>query len=160
MFGTEEQKQKYLVPLAKGEKLGAFGLTEPSAGTDASMQQTTAVLDGDEYVLNGTKVFITNAGYADTYVIIAMTDKSLSLIHIYPMVIVSTASPYKFTKDVMTALDEKYADGDAFALMKEMEKVSGVAIPAPIRGIETREIRHKNVCEKDGIADFVKGWLL
>ena len=75
-FGTEEQKQKYLVPLAKGEKLGAFGLTEPSAGTDASMQQTTAVLDGDEYVLNGTKVFITNAGYADTYVIIAMTDKS------------------------------------------------------------------------------------
>ena len=76
MFGTEEQKQKYLVPLAKGEKLGAFGLTEPSAGTDASMQQTTAVLDGDEYVLNGTKVFITNAGYADIYVVIAMTDKS------------------------------------------------------------------------------------
>ncbi|NLK37428.1 MAG: acyl-CoA dehydrogenase [Epulopiscium sp.] len=75
-FGTEEQKQKYLVPLAKGEKLGAFGLTEPSAGTDASMQQTKAVLDGDEYVLNGTKVFITNAGYAHTYVIIAMTDQS------------------------------------------------------------------------------------
>ena len=75
-FGTEEQKQKYLVPLAKGEKIGAFGLTEPSAGTDSSMQQTTAVLDGDEYVLNGTKVFITNAGYADIYVVIAMTDKA------------------------------------------------------------------------------------
>lgn len=75
-FGTEEQKQKFLVPLAKGEKIGAFGLTEPSAGTDASMQQTKAVLDGDEYVLNGSKIFITNAGYADTYVIIAMTDKS------------------------------------------------------------------------------------
>ena len=75
-FGSEEQKQKYLVPLAKGEKIGAFGLTEPSAGTDSSMQQTTAVLDGDEYVLNGTKVFITNAGYADIYVVIAMTDKS------------------------------------------------------------------------------------
>ena len=75
-FGTEEQKQKYLVPLAKGEKIGAFGLTEPSAGTASSMQQTTAVLDGDEYVLNGTKVFITNAGYADIYVVIAMTDKS------------------------------------------------------------------------------------
>ena len=75
-FGTEEQKQKYLVPLAKGEKIGAFGLTEPSAGTDSSMQQTTAVLDGDEYVLNGTNVFITNAGYADIYVVIAMTDKS------------------------------------------------------------------------------------
>ena len=76
-FGTEEQKQKYLVPLAKGEKIGAFGLTEPSAGTDSSMQQTTAKLEGDEYVLNGTKVFITNAGYADIYVVIAMTDKSL-----------------------------------------------------------------------------------
>ena len=76
-FGTEEQKQKYLVPLAKGEKLGAFGLTEPNAGTDASAQQTTAVLDGDSYVLNGSKIFITNAGYADIYIIMAMTDKSI-----------------------------------------------------------------------------------
>lgn len=75
-FGTEEQKQKYLVPLAKGEKLGAFGLTEAGAGTDASGQQTKAVLEGDHYVLNGTKIFITNAGYADTYIIFAMTDKS------------------------------------------------------------------------------------
>ncbi len=75
-FGTEEQKQKYLVPLAKGEKLGAFGLTEPNAGTDAGAQQTTAVLDGDSYVLNGNKIFITNAGYADVYVVMAMTEKS------------------------------------------------------------------------------------
>lgn len=75
-FGTEEQKQKYLVPLAKGEKLGAFGLTEAGAGTDASGQQTKALLEGDHYVLNGTKIFITNAGYADTYIIFAMTDKS------------------------------------------------------------------------------------
>lgn len=75
-FGTEEQKEKFLVPLAKGEKLGAFGLTEPNAGTDAAGQQTTAVLDGDEYILNGTKIFITNAGYADTYIILAMTDRS------------------------------------------------------------------------------------
>ncbi|MGH4119293.1 acyl-CoA dehydrogenase [Clostridium sp.] len=75
MFGTEEQKIKYLVPLAKGEKLGAFGLTEPNAGTDASEQQTTAVLDGDNYILNGSKIFITNGGQADTYVIAAMTDK-------------------------------------------------------------------------------------
>ena len=65
-FGTEEQKQKYLVPLAKGEHIGAFGLTEPNAGTDASMQQTTAVLDGDAYVLNGSKIFITNAEKAST----------------------------------------------------------------------------------------------
>lgn len=75
-FGTEEQKQKFLVPLAKGEHLGAFGLTEPNAGTDASSQQTTAVLDGDSYILNGSKIFITNAGYAKTYIIMAMTDKS------------------------------------------------------------------------------------
>ncbi len=75
-FGSEEQKQKYLVPLAKGEKLGAFGLTEAGAGTDASGQQTKAVLEGDHYVLNGNKIFITNAGYADIYIIFAMTDKS------------------------------------------------------------------------------------
>jgi butyryl-CoA dehydrogenase len=75
-FGTEEQKQKYLIPLAKGEKLGAFGLTEPNAGTDAAGQQTVAVLEGDHYRINGTKIFITNAGYADVYVIFAMTDKS------------------------------------------------------------------------------------
>ena len=74
-FGTEEQKQKYLVPLAKGEKIGAFGLTEPGAGTDAAGQQTVAVLDGDNYVLNGSKIFITNGGVADTFVIFAMTDK-------------------------------------------------------------------------------------
>lgn len=78
-FGTEEQKQKYLVPLAKGEKIGAFGLTEPNAGTDASGQQTTAILDGDHYVLNGSKIFITNAGYADIYIVFAMTDRSLGL---------------------------------------------------------------------------------
>ena len=72
-FGTEEQKQKFLVPLAKGEKLGAFGLTEPGAGTDAQGQQTKAVLDGDEWVLNGSKCFITNGKYADTYIVIAVT---------------------------------------------------------------------------------------
>ena len=75
-FGTEEQKQKYLVPLAKGEKIGAFGLTEPNAGSDAGGTETTAVLDGDEYVLNGEKIFITNGGEADTYVVFAATDKS------------------------------------------------------------------------------------
>jgi len=73
-YGTEEQKQKYLVPLAKGEKLGAFGLTEPGAGTDAQGQQTKAILDGDEYILNGSKIFITNGKEADVYVIFAITD--------------------------------------------------------------------------------------
>ena len=75
-FGTEEQKQKYLVPLAKGEKIGAFGLTEPNAGTDSAAQQTTAVLEGDHFVLNGSKCFITNGGQADVYIIFAMTDKA------------------------------------------------------------------------------------
>ena len=74
-FGTEEQKQKYLVPLASGEKLGAFGLTEPNAGTDAAGQKTTAVDKGDYWLLNGTKIFITNAGPAEIYVVFAMTDK-------------------------------------------------------------------------------------
>ncbi|MCC8014500.1 MAG: acyl-CoA dehydrogenase [Eubacterium sp.] len=73
-YGTEEQKQKYLVPLAKGEKLGAFALTEPGAGTDAQGMQTKAVLDGDEYVLNGSKIFITNGKEADVYVVFAITD--------------------------------------------------------------------------------------
>jgi butyryl-CoA dehydrogenase len=75
-FGTPEQKEKYLVPLAKGEKIGAFGLTEPNAGTDAAGQQTVAVLDGDHYVINGSKIFITNGGVADIFVIFAMTDRS------------------------------------------------------------------------------------
>ena len=75
-FGTPAQKEKYLTPLAKGEKLGAFGLTEPGAGTDAAGQQTTAVLEGDNYILNGSKIFITNGGVADTFIIFAMTDKS------------------------------------------------------------------------------------
>ncbi|MGI6719154.1 MAG: acyl-CoA dehydrogenase [Bacteroidales bacterium] len=75
-FGTEEQKKKYIPKLASGEWLGAFGLTEPNAGTDASAQQTMAVEDGENYILNGNKIFITNAEYAHVYVIFAMTDKS------------------------------------------------------------------------------------
>ncbi|WP_138204310.1 acyl-CoA dehydrogenase [Haloimpatiens lingqiaonensis] len=75
-FGTEEQKQKYLIPLAKGEKIGAFGLTEPNAGTDAAGQQTVAVDMGDHYLVNGSKIFITNGGVADVFCIFAMTDKS------------------------------------------------------------------------------------
>ena len=75
-WGTKEQKEKYLIPLAKGEKLGAFALTEPNAGTDAAAQQTTAVLEGDHYILNGSKIFITNGGKADVYIVFAMTDKS------------------------------------------------------------------------------------
>ena len=72
-YGTEEQKRKYVPDLASGKKIGAFGLTEPGAGTDAQGQQTVAVLDGDHWVLNGSKIFITNAGYADVFVVFAIT---------------------------------------------------------------------------------------
>ena len=74
-FGTPEQKAKYVPDLASGKKLGAFGLTEPMAGTDAQGQQTKAVLDGDEWVLNGSKCFITNGKEADVYIVIAVTGK-------------------------------------------------------------------------------------
>lgn len=74
-YGTEDQKQKYLPDLASGRKIGAFGLTEPGAGTDAQGQQTKAVLEGDEWILNGSKCFITNGKEADVYIIIAVTGK-------------------------------------------------------------------------------------
>ena len=116
-FGTEEQKQKYLVPLAQGTWLGAFGLTEPSAGTDASMQKTTAVLHGENYVLNGSKIFITNAGKADVYVILAMTDKTLG------------------TKGISAFIVEK--DFPGFSIGKKEEKMG-------IRGSSTCEIIMEN----------------
>jgi butyryl-CoA dehydrogenase len=73
-FGTEEQKQKYLIPLASGKKLGAFSMTEPGAGTDVSVYQTTAVKDSDDYIINGTKVFVTNGNVADVVILFVMTD--------------------------------------------------------------------------------------
>lgn len=78
-YGTEEQKQKYMIPLAKGEKIGAFGLTEPNAGSDAGGTETTAELEGDYYILNGGKIFITNADKADTYVVFAVTTPDIGV---------------------------------------------------------------------------------
>ncbi|NLA52896.1 MAG: acyl-CoA dehydrogenase [Clostridiales bacterium] len=112
-YGTPEQKDKFLTPLAHGEKLGAFALTEAEAGTDASGQQTKAVLDGDEWVLSGSKMFITNALEADTYVVMAMTDKSAG------------------TRGISAFIVEKGTPGFAFGLP---EKKMG------IRGSETREL--------------------
>ena len=108
-FGTEEQKQKFLVPLAKGEKLGAFGLTEPGAGTDAAGQQTKAVLDGDEYVINGSKIFITNGKEADIYVIFTMTDKS------------------KGTKGISAFIVEKGTPGFTFGTKEKKMGIRGSA---------------------------------
>lgn len=75
LFGSEDQKKEFLVPLAEGRKMGAFGLTEPSAGSDAGGTRTTAIRDGDSWILNGTKIFITNAGEAEVYIVFARTDK-------------------------------------------------------------------------------------
>ncbi|WP_123053896.1 acyl-CoA dehydrogenase [Clostridium sp. JN-1] len=98
LFGNSEQKKKYLIPMAQGKSLGAFALTEPNAGTDASNQQTTAVLEGDEYVLNGTKIFITNGGYADTYIVTAMTDQSKGLKGISAFIVEKGTPGFSFGK--------------------------------------------------------------
>lgn len=117
-FGTQEQKEKYLIPLANGEKLGAFGLTEPNAGTDAAGQQTRAVLEGEHYILNGSKIFITNASKADTFIILAMTDKS------------------KGTRGISAFIVEK--DYEGFSIGKKELKMG-------IRGSATCELIFENV---------------
>ena len=93
LFGTEEQKQRFLKPMAQGEKLGAFGLTEPSAGSDAGGTRTTAVRDGSDWIVNGTKIFITNAGEGDTYVVFARTDKDAEKHHGISAFIVEKGTP-------------------------------------------------------------------
>jgi alkylation response protein AidB-like acyl-CoA dehydrogenase/rubredoxin len=95
-YGTEEQKQKYLVPLAKGEKLGAFGLTEENAGSDAGGTETTAILDGDNYILNGEKIFITNAGKADIYVVFAITTPDIGVRGISAFIVEKSAEGFSF----------------------------------------------------------------
>ena len=96
--GTQDQKDRYVPKLASGEWIGAFGLTEPNAGTDASYQQTTAQKVEGGYVLNGTKIFITNAGYANVYVVFAMTDKSLGTKGISAFIIEDTFEGFKVGK--------------------------------------------------------------
>jgi alkylation response protein AidB-like acyl-CoA dehydrogenase len=93
LFGNEQQKEKFLMPLALGEKMGAFGLTETSAGSDAGGTKTTAVRDGDGWRINGSKIFITNAGEADTYIVFARTDKQAEKHHGISAFIVEKGSP-------------------------------------------------------------------
>lgn len=97
-FGTEAQKEKWLTPIVTGEKMGAFGLTEPNAGTDAAGQETVAVKDGDHYIINGSKMFITNGYYAETYLIFAMTDKSKGTKGITAFVVDKNTPGFKFGK--------------------------------------------------------------
>jgi butyryl-CoA dehydrogenase len=92
-FGSDQQKQTYLVPLAEGSKLGAFALTETNAGSDAGGTKTTAVLDGDEWLLNGSKIFTTNGGDADTYIVFARTDKEAEKHHGISAFIVEKGTP-------------------------------------------------------------------
>jgi len=98
-FGTEEQKRKYLVPLARGEKLGAFGLTEPGAGSDAAGIQTTAVLKGDEWIINGQKTFITSGSIADVVVIAARTDPSAGSRGISNLIVEKGAPGFRAGRD-------------------------------------------------------------
>ena len=98
-FGTEEQKQKHLVPLAQGEKIGAFGLTEPGAGSDAAAVSTKAEPDGDEYVLNGTKIFISNGGEAEIYVIIANSDPTRGVRGLTAFIVEKGTPGFEFGKD-------------------------------------------------------------
>ena len=129
--GTEEQKMKYLPKLASGEWIGAFGLTEPNAGTDAAGQHTTAVLDGEEWVLNGSKIFITNGGYAHVYIIIAMTDKSMG------------------TKGISAFIVEKGTPG--FSIGKKEMKMG-------IRGSATTELIFENCrIPKDNLLGKIGG---
>ncbi|MFT5697989.1 MAG: butyryl-CoA dehydrogenase [Desulforhopalus sp.] len=93
LFGSEQQKKEFLVPLAEGKKMGAFGLTETSAGSDAGGTRTTAVKDGGSWILNGSKIFITNAGEADTYIVFARTDKNAEKHHGISAFIVEKGSP-------------------------------------------------------------------
>jgi butyryl-CoA dehydrogenase len=92
-FGSDQQKQTYLVPLAEGSKLGAFALTESSAGSDAGGTKTTAVLDGDEWLINGSKIFTTNGGDADTYIVFARTDREAEKHHGISAFIVEKGTP-------------------------------------------------------------------
>lgn len=116
-FGNKDQKERYLPDLTTGKKLGAFGLTEPGAGTDAAGQQTVAVLDGDHYILNGSKIFITNGGVAETFIIFAMTDKS------------------KGTKGISAFIVEKAFEG--FSIGKKEDKLG-------IRASSTTELVMSN----------------
>ncbi|MBI5442565.1 MAG: acyl-CoA dehydrogenase [Deltaproteobacteria bacterium] len=97
--GTEEQKRKYLPPLLGGRMLGCLGLTEPQAGTDAANQKTTAVLDGNEWVLNGSKIFITNGGQAGVAVVIAATDRTLGTKGLSAFIVPADSKGYKVAKE-------------------------------------------------------------
>jgi alkylation response protein AidB-like acyl-CoA dehydrogenase len=130
LFGNAEQKKKYIPPLAKGEKLGSFGLTEPDAGSDAGGTKTTAVLDGDSYIINGSKCFITNASVAETFVITAVTDKT------------------KGTKGISSFILEKGMKG--FSVGKKETKMGLRGSDTATLHFEDLKIPKENILGKEG----------
>ncbi|HHW38111.1 MAG TPA: acyl-CoA dehydrogenase [Bacillales bacterium] len=129
-FGSEEQKQKYLRPMAEGKKIGAYGLTEPGAGSDAGGMKTNAKLVGDEYILNGSKIFITNGGVADTYVVFAVTD------------------PEQKTKGVSAFIVEK--DFPGFSVGKKENKLGIRSSPTTEIIFEDCHVPKENLLGKEG----------
>lgn len=129
-FGSEEQKQKYLRPMAEGKKIGAYGLTEPGAGSDAGGMKTNARLEGDEYILNGSKIFITNGGVADTYVVFALTD------------------PEQKTKGVSAFIVEK--DFPGFSVGKKENKLGIRSSPTTEIIFEDCRVPKENLLGKEG----------
>jgi butyryl-CoA dehydrogenase len=131
IFGTEEQKNKYLTPMARGEKIGCFCLTEPEAGSDAANQRTTAVLKGDKYILNGSKQFITNGEVADTSIVFAMTDREAG------------------TKGISAFILDKDFPGYKIGKIKEMKLGIRGSGTAEIF-FEDCEVPKENLLEKEG----------
>ena len=129
-YGSEEQKKKFLEPMALGEKLGAYALTEPAAGTDAAAIQTTAVLDGDSYVINGGKTFITNAGEAEIYIVFAVTD------------------PEKKAKGISAFIVEK--DTPGFAVGKKEHKMGLRSSPTAELLFENCRVPRENLLGREG----------
>ena len=131
LFGTEEQKQKYLFPLATGEKMGAFGLTEPSAGSDAGGTKTVARREGEHWILNGTKIFITNGGEAEVYVVLARTDMEAEKHHGMSAFIVEKGTP-------------------GFSFGKKEEKMGIRSSPTMELVFENCQVPHENFLGEDG----------
>lgn len=129
LFGTEEQKKKYLVPLATGEALGSFCLTEPGSGSDAAAAQTTARLDGDHYVLNGTKIYVTNGGYSKVFVVFAKTD------------------PDKGAKGISAFIVEREFEG--FNIGKKEDKLGVRASDTRVVSIEDCRVPKENLLGKE-----------
>lgn len=151
-----------------GQEITKAGMNQLTQDGKYSVEVTETKISGEfateKETYDAIKSFFGKTGYVmDTHTAVAYAayqKYKMESKDNRPMVIVSTASPYKFTKDVMMALDEKYVDDDAFELMDVLAKLSGVSTPEPIQGIQNREILHKNVCDRDKIKDFVKGYLL